>query len=83
MSQDGRPSIHYTRADAKEKGHGYLTLSEAYSDGNFYLGVSRSLGDEVRRNFVFKGDALSGAFTHIGHGNVSYVTERDLIVRVR
>ncbi len=80
---EGRPAILYTPTDAKERGRGDLTLSEAYSDGNFYLGVSRSLGDEMRRNFVFKVDALSGAFAHIGHGYVSYVTERDLIVRLR
>ena len=80
---EGRPAISYTVADALERGRGELTLSEAYSDGNFYLGVSRSLGDEVRRNFVFKVDALSGAYTHIGHGSFGYVTEKDLIVRVR
>ncbi len=83
MSENGRPSIRYTVADAKEKGRGHLTLSEAYSDGNFYLGVSRSLGDELWRHFVFRVDALSGAFTHIGHGYIGYVTERDMIVRVR
>ena len=83
MSENGRPSIRYTVADAKEKGRGHLTLSEAYSDGNFYLGVSRSLGDELWRHFVFRVDALSGAFTHIGHGYIGYVTERDMIVRLR
>ncbi len=80
---EGRPVIRYTPTDAKEKGRGDLTLSKGNSDGYFYLGVSRSLGDEVRRNFVFKVDALSGTFAHIGHGYVSYVMEEDLIVRLR
>ena len=83
IAEDGAPSIHYNWAQTNEKGRGYLTLSEAYSDGNFYLGVSRSLGDEVRRNFVFRVDAHSGAFVHIGHGYVGYVTEEKLIVRLR
>ena len=83
IAKDGAPSTHYNWAQANEKGRGRLTLSEAYGDGNFYLGVSRKLGDELRRNFVFRVDALSGAFAHIGHGYVSYVTKRDLIVSLR
>ena len=83
IAEDGAPSIHYNRAQAQEKGRGRLTVSKGNSDGNFYLGVSRSLGDEVRRNFVFKVDALSGTFAHIGHGYVSYVMGKDLIVRLR
>ncbi len=81
-TSDGNLSISFT-SDPNDKGRGRLDLSEAFSDGNFYLGVSKSLGDKVKRNLVFRVDALSGTFTHIGHGNVSYVTERDLIVRLR
>ena len=82
FSSDGSVSVSFM-AYPNDKGRGRLNLSEAYSDGNFYLGVSKSLGDKVKRNLVFRVDALSGTFTHAGHGNVSYVTERDLIVRLR
>lgn len=83
ISSDGRPSIQYNSSKQKEKGRGWITASDAYGDGNFYVNVSKSLGDEEQRNYVFRVNALSGAFTHIGHGSVSHVTEHDLIVRLR
>ena len=69
-------------AAQNEKGRGHITASGAYGDGNFYVNVTKSLGDEERREYVFRVDALSGAYTHIGHGSVQHVTEHDLIVRL-
>lgn len=79
---DGRPSIRYNSSKQNEKGRGHITASGAYGDGNFYVNVTKSLGDEERREYVFRVDALSGAYTHIGHGSVQHVTEHDLIVRL-
>lgn len=82
LSDDGRPSIRYNSSQSNEKGRGYIRASGAYGDGNFYVNVRKSLGDEEQRNYVFRVDVLSGAFSHIGHGYANHVTEDDLIVRL-
>ena len=74
--------MRFGQADRSKKGYGGLTVSPAYSDGHLYLGISISIGDDKRRALVFRVDALSGAFEHIGHGGIPHVAEKGLIARL-
>ncbi len=83
VNSDGEFQIAFLTPYPPKKGSGQLTVSQAYGDGHFYLGVRKSLGDEDRRDLVFRVDALSGAWTHLGHGTMPRITEDDLIVSSR
>lgn len=83
VNSDGELQVSFLTPYPPKKGSGQLTVSQAYGDGHFYLGVRKALGDEDQRDLVFRVDALSGAWTHIGHGIMPRITEDDLIVTSR
>lgn len=80
VSDGGAPAVSYSSANWNEKGRGLLRASLAYGDSNFYVFAQMALGDEEFRTWLFKVDALSGEWEHIGHGGVPPVLEKDLMV---
>ena len=73
----------YQSLDQREKGHGRITVSQAFGDGWFYLVASKELGDDSRRSLTFRVDPQTGAYTHVGSGGVHTIAEPDLLVRRR
>ena len=79
ITESGRSTTFHGRARG-EKGHGSLSISEAFSDGWLYLTASMELGDDRRRVLTFRIDPETGAYTHVGSGGIPTITEADLMV---
>ena len=81
VAPNGAPQISFSSAVSRtESGRGRLQPGVAYSDGFIYLMVYVSLGDAEFRNLAFRVEAATGAWEHLGHGNVGTVEEKDLRV---
>ena len=79
ITESGRSTRFHGRARS-ERGHGILSISEAFSDGWLYLTASMELGDDRRRALTFRIDPETGAYTHVGSGGIHTITEADLMV---
>lgn len=77
---DGSLGIQYDVSNQFEKGRGQLLPSVARGDGNIYLTVSVSTGNKQSRSLLFRVDAQTGAWQHIGRGMMPAVAEKDLLV---
>lgn len=81
VSDEGRPSIRYSTANQLQAGRGSIRVTLARSDGFFYVTAFVSVGEGQRRSLVFRVDALTGAWDHVGRGPIPAVVEEGLIVR--
>lgn len=76
--QQGRTTFH--SSDSDEKGWGSLRGFQAFDDGWFYLAVAKQLGNERRRDTIFRVDPQTGAYEHVGSGWRISIAEKDLLV---
>lgn len=65
-----------------ERGRGRLSLARVNGDEYFYLTVRVNLGNRQSRVPIFRVDAQTGAWQHIGHGFPPTIAEKDLQVRI-
>ncbi len=82
VSDDGAPSIRYSGALQSEAGRGSLRAAIVRGDGNFYLVVFVATGEDNRRSLVFRVDAQTGAWDHVGRGSIPSVLEEGLMVHM-
>ena len=80
---EGQGSTTYHGSNRRERGSGFLRISEAFGDGWLYLTASKVLGDDRRRVLTFRIDPKTGAYTHVGSGGLRTITEADLLVQSR
>ncbi len=74
----GRTTFH--SGASEEEGGGRLSVFQAFEDGSFYLAALKQMGDDRRRDLIFRVDPRTGVYEHVGSGRGVTVSEKDLLV---